>query len=254
MYSKYLESFFSKLFPIIFIFVKILVFLLGILFVFYTLKILSFNHLGLVYQILMLISSTLVKLMPYLIKFSKIILQYLLIPSITFLSVPVLGYVAICFITPAWYWRKFLCIITICFFLLSLNSLVFNGYSIPNITQFNLAATADYLKEVLITSENIIVYIAGIYLFLLWLFPQPIWVFFSGTLLFCIGLIETAIPTNFIPYIAGVVELITLSAAFTYLFIFLHFLASFVNFITKPSLINKIHGLLKSKLSILKSF
>jgi len=251
MNSKYLESF-LKFLPPFFLGLKILIFVSGILFVIYTLKILSFNHLGLISQGITLIYSTFVKLMPYLIKLLKIIVQYLLIPSIKFLSIPILGYLVICFITPTWYWRKFLCVVTICFFLISLNSSVFNGYSIPNITQFNLSATVDYLKEFLINSQNIIIYMAGIYLFLLWLFPQPIWVFFSGILLFCIGLIETAIPTNFIPYISGVLELLTLSVAFTYLFIFLHFLASFINLITKPSLVNKIHETLKSQFFLIK--
>jgi hypothetical protein len=223
---------------------KVILLFFGVYILYFTINLITINNTNLFQQIFSLTSSAFLKIMPALKWLLNNMKIYLIIPSIKFLWIPIAIYVGICLITPSWFWRKFLSLIAICGLIIFLHSFVFQGYSFPNFSTISLINLGNYVKEILSNTKNIFAYMAGIYLFILWIFPQATWSFFSGALLFLVGVIETALPTQAIPFAGGIIEFITLSGLFAYLFLFIHSLAAGVKLLTNSSFIKYIHDLI----------
>ena len=223
---------------------KVTVLFFGFYILYFTINLITINNPNLFPQIFSLVSSAFFKIMPALKWLLNNMITYLILPSVKFLWVPVVIYVGICLITPSFFWRKFLSLIAICGLIIFLHSFIFRGYSFPNFSTINLINLGNYFQEILSNTKNIFAYIAGIYLFILWIFPQATWAFFSGALLFFVGLIETVMPTQAIPFAGGIIEFITLSGLFAYLFLFIHSLALGVKILTNSSFIKHTHNLI----------
>lgn len=97
-----------------------------------------------------------------------------------------------------------------------------------------------YFQEILANSTNILVYLFGIYLFILWILPPATWNFLSGSILFFVGMVETILPTQYLPF-GETADFLVLSALFAYIFLFIHLLASSIQVVTNGVWVKKIH-------------
>ncbi|MEG3439991.1 hypothetical protein V0288_22880, partial [Pannus brasiliensis CCIBt3594] len=130
-------------------------------------------------------------------------------------------------------------------FLIVIKTSVLTGYHWPSITwetfsRKEIIQVLAYFQNILANSTNIIVYLFGIYLFILWIFPAFTWNFLSGSILFAVGMIETIIPTQYLPF-GETMDFFVLSALFAYIFLFIHLLAKGVQVFTNGIWVKKIH-------------
>ncbi len=155
------------------------------------------------YKLLGKIISPLIKI----IDFGLPYLFGLILSSITVLWIPVIIYISISIITTSHWWRFFLCLVSLCSFLLVIKFIVF-----PNLS-FSLSAVI-----------KASIYLVDIYLLLLWTVPRAIWNWIGGVFWF----LQSAI-VNIMPDLPSNLDDFGMTAAiFAFIFLYLHTLASFL--------------------------
>ena len=129
----------------------------------------------------------------------------LILASLTCLWLPIVLYIGISIITVSQWGRFYLCLATLCGFVLTIETAVFSNISLSSIFE-------------------ILIYLMQIYLLLLWTVPREVWNFIGGAFFLLQGIIVLVIPD--LPGYFDDFGFIT--AIFSFIFLYLHTTASLV--------------------------
>ena len=163
-----------------------------------------------------LLSKTLVYCIPFLLK--------LMVWSLAFIWPPIIIYVLISFITVSKIWRFFLGTVALCGFIL-----IIQHFFVPNLTIKNF--------------YYIFMYMMQIYLLALWIIPKEVWNITSG-FFWMIGSVIITIFPDLPTYFD---DLGMIFGLFTFIFIYLHTVALFIQRVVDVKIIEKVRSFYSSR-------
>ena len=138
----------------------------------------------------------------------------LVLSSIALIWLPIAIYVMISLITVSLWWRFFLCLVTLCGFILVVKALLFKDFSLKSVPE-------------------LLIYITQIYLLLLWVIPRELWNLAGGAVWFVESVVVTLLPN-----LPGYFDDIGIVAAiFAFIFLYLHTIASLVQRVVDKRLV-----------------
>ena len=180
---------------------EILAYIAGTLIILATVSSLISGQWGVASKLLKLSLAAITKIigfgLPYFVK--------LLLASWKHLWLPILLYTVISLFTASRWGRFYLCLATLCGFILTFKTVVLNDISFSSL-------------------PDLLIYCMEVYLLLLWTFPREVWNFIGGAFCLLQGAIVLVIPD-----IPGYFDDFGLIAAiFAFLFLYLHTTASLV--------------------------
>ena len=178
---------------------KILVYLGGAVIILATLGSLISGH----WEILTKSLEVALKAIGKIVGFGTPYFLGLVTASLAVLWLPIVIYIFISIFTTSRWGRFYLCLVTLCVFILSIKATLFTDISLSSI-------------------PALLIYLTQIYLFLLWTIPREAWNFAGGVLWFLQSVIITVFP-DFPTYFD---DLGIITAIFAFIFLYVHTIAS----------------------------